>query len=223
MTLPGEVWCIDAKEAHCLLTAFEEQSKRMFNQESGSFEIWQNVLGGVGGAIKAAPTDSDRLLFEILIIGESERLTKVFDVVERLPCGHTVGEHEEVLRSWLNREIEWPKQFASSRQAQARLPPQERLSIENPQQVGLPVEVGLSGGIRLTRQDAEAGIARELEEIRERLVAGNPAVIRSMVEAGAPERFDWKKFAEGLNRGHEVTLADAEKQLWALLEKHIIG
>lgn len=230
MTLPGAVWRIGAEEAHCFLVALEHHQDKFFDTVDADLQTWKIILAGAPTTV--APTDkdpgsddsgfNDREFFEKLVREELAWLS-VYEPFYALACGCTVADHESILEVWLNREIELPKQFASSREALAELPFQERISIENLQQPGLPVEVELTGKPRLSRQDAERIVEEELERYRERLVAGNPEIIRSMVETGrVPPGFDWKKFVDSLNRGHEATLADAERQLRALLEKHII-
>jgi len=204
MPLPGEVWSINALEGHCLLVALE--------RHRGSFEIGPGssidlVLQGCEAANRTSltPTDGDRWLFEQLIGRESPYLA-CFEPFDLLPCGHYAGTHEEALQAWGKREIELPKHFASSRDALAQLPLEERLS----------------GETRLTRKDAEKEIERELERLRESLEADDPKILRELVEIAAPGVVVGKQTVEALKRGHRATLEDARRQLWALLEKRII-
>lgn len=225
--LPGEVWRISVLEGHCLFELFIELEPFFDPQRDRSFWNFHYTLkeiektfrrDGVHDGqthLEVAPTDYDRVFFETLIkveltylCGLDDEMTRCEDCGEplQLPCGHTFKDHEEVLRSWLEREIEQPKEFALSRDCLRGLSPAEQLL----------------GKRTLSRQDAEKIISQELERLRIHLITMNMSTLEESDKAPPYPDYSRKDLAQTLERTTEVTLKDAERQLRANIEPLII-
>lgn len=215
--IPGEVWTFNAFEAHCFYEFLEEAVIEAVLAGT-DIAVWEKTLGlearkaglravppeklaELGMSVpetvtvtQVTPTEEDRAFFEKLglyILG----LLAGVDPATKLPCEHTIYEHETAVRAWYEREIERPKGFARTRTALK----------------GLSIVKALSGKAKLARADAAKLIQDELECLRTRLYAGDFADCDGLPPEGMQE------MCATLDRAHRATLADAKISLWALL------
>lgn len=222
--LPGELWRINALEAHCLMDALDRFQDFFHEELLLWYWIQQLTLEAARydptielssqPAILITPLDKDGEFFERLVAKEREHLA-FHDSTYVLLCGHEVREHEIVLSDWAEREIETAKKFASSREALSQA----------------SIETKLFGsGLSLSREDAEReiekGVARyiidrkirDAESLRD-LESEEGQRLRQ--EAGLPP-YNREETIARLNHACQVGAEDARTQLRQIMEKYII-
>lgn len=200
--MPGEVWHINDLEGHCILVALDALADS-FGPQDHDFSSWYETLK-LAGAQQVTPTEKDRVFFALVLKQELERLAAL-ESYEYLSCGHTVYTHESALRQWRDREIEFPKRFAASREALTTVAPEKRLF----------------GQEFLSREDAERIIREELDALELRLKVGHLKILQEL-DTNPPEGYVRERLADGLTRARKGMLEDARNQLWNILEPRII-
>ena len=110
--LPGDVWSIADREAHCLKTALERLGPFLDDQQTGDLAVWEMALAGEH-SFQLTPNDWDRTFLDTLLASELERLWH--DDAE-LPCGHQSDLHFDLLRELQRRLITLPKSYAALRE-----------------------------------------------------------------------------------------------------------
>ncbi len=213
--LPGEIWRIDAYQAHCLLEALERFTDFFHEELLLWFWIQQLIHDAaaydpaVGQDLQAAvlitPTDKDPEFFGRLIEKELQHLG-YHEGTYKMPCGHEAREHEICLSDWKDRQIETAKKFASSREAVSRLPFVDKI---------------FGPGPYLSEDDAERIIE---EEIRQYIIKRKMRDAESLrqIEELNPPGYDRQRYISALNRACQAGAEDARTQLRQIMEKHII-
>ena len=214
---PGEIWTFNSFEAHCFREFLEDavleallagtsvsnwdETLRLEASKAELRRMSPDKLAELGMSswekdtvTQVTPTEEDRAFFEKLASYVLILLANI-EPAKKLPCGTTIYEHEVAVRAWQEREIERPKSFAKTRAA---------LKL-------LPVEKALNGKPKLARADADKLIAEELERLRIWLHAGDFVSCEGLPVEELPD------VREGLALAHRATLAEAQKDLRALL------
>lgn len=164
--VPGEVWKFDCFEAHCIFMELE-RIKPFAPENDELIATWRSILELEVKKFKlrkvqevvtytaVKPTDGDCAFFTALIAEARAHLWALPEefsdgTVFVLPCDHLPAEHETILRGWLERELELPKKFVSSREAIEKLPLEQKI-------FGPPI---------VSAKDAERMIQEELTKIK---------------------------------------------------------
>lgn len=178
LPVPGEFWRIDAWEGHVLFMGLNDV-KDLLDADEEYINNWLNILHtldrdytlalargsvNVPDPLIIPPTDEDFEFFEkatkmILEIGLlphfvgqcGEDCDCDCGDKELLACGqHTPDVHRKLLNDWIERELELPKKFTSSRAAIKKLTQEEQI-------LGLPI---------VSAEDAERMIQEELAKMK---------------------------------------------------------
>ncbi|OHA51374.1 MAG: hypothetical protein A3A97_00820 [Candidatus Terrybacteria bacterium RIFCSPLOWO2_01_FULL_40_23] len=222
--LPGEVWRIDAYQAHCLLTALERFTD-FFHED---LLLWYWIQQFASDAVVydpdtdqnlqavtlITPTDKDPEFFERIIEKELQHLA-YHDSTYKLSCGHEAREHETCLSDWKDQEIELAKKFASSREAVSRLPLADQIFGSGPFLSRADAERIIEEEVKrhiLRRKMRDAESLRELESEEGQ---------RLLQEAGLPP-YNRAETIARMNRACQASAEDARAQLREIMEKYIV-